>query len=214
MAEAGSWTSIRGFGLLSTTALLDVFDIAGEERISIESRRRCESAVISKYGRAAIIRDQKPLSESALERCLEGMTPAAWYQLLNSKVFFWLTESRLNRLLRARGNRDRIQTVIIVDTRELLTRHASRTSLSALNSGSTLHRPMPRGLKTFTSIEEYPFEVRRTIRGRAEAIAELAVDYSVPDISELAIEVTERQNGVVLRTLYRKEGSLSPASLS
>ena len=42
MAEDGSWESIRKHGLLSTSALLDKFEIEGEERLAIESARRPE----------------------------------------------------------------------------------------------------------------------------------------------------------------------------
>ncbi len=204
MAEADSWHSIQSLGLLSTTALLDEFEITGEQRDAIELARRAESIRISHQQRSAVIRDQKPLSDSALNLCLEDMTPAEWYKLLNGKVFFWLTENRLTKLLRARAYRGRVQTVITVDTRELLERYAPRTSLSALNSGSTLYRPLPRGMRTFSPIAEYPFEARRKTRGRAEAVAELAVDHSVPDIGKIALEVTERQNGVIMRTLFKR----------
>jgi hypothetical protein len=37
MAEAGSWLAIQRYGLLSTTALLDLFEITGDDRDSIES---------------------------------------------------------------------------------------------------------------------------------------------------------------------------------
>jgi hypothetical protein len=41
MAEDGSWESIRQIGLLSTSALLDRFEVEGERRYAIESTRRC-----------------------------------------------------------------------------------------------------------------------------------------------------------------------------
>jgi hypothetical protein len=37
MAEDGSWESIRERGLLSTSALLDLFEVEAEERFAIES---------------------------------------------------------------------------------------------------------------------------------------------------------------------------------
>src|SRR5262245_5187541 len=88
MAEHGSWESIRTRGLLSTTALLDLFEITGERRFRLESMRRAKSETITHpmYG-SAVIRDQKVLSESALSRCLTGASPREWYELLNSKTF-------------------------------------------------------------------------------------------------------------------------------
>ncbi len=43
MAHADSWDEIRRHGLLSTTALLDLFEIQEPERARIRSRRRPES---------------------------------------------------------------------------------------------------------------------------------------------------------------------------
>ena len=40
MAEFGTWESICKHGLLSTTALLDLFGMSGAERTSIEACRR------------------------------------------------------------------------------------------------------------------------------------------------------------------------------
>ena len=64
MAESGSWPSIKKYGLFSTTALLDMYNIQGEDRDKIESCIRPQSITINnkKYGHV-VIRDQKPLSE-------------------------------------------------------------------------------------------------------------------------------------------------------
>ena len=89
MAEANTWTSIRTRGLLSTSALLDAFEINADDRYKIESCRRPECVTIShqKLG-AAVIREQKPMSDAALRKCLRNMTPGQWYETLNRKVFF------------------------------------------------------------------------------------------------------------------------------
>src|SRR5580700_3745553 len=102
MADAESWPSIQKHGLLSTSSLLDLFGISGKERRDIESTRRPNSVEITspKYGRA-VVRDQKPLSESKLAKSLSGCTVPEWYRLLNKRVFFWLTKSRLQTLLSA-----------------------------------------------------------------------------------------------------------------
>ena len=79
MAEDGNWEGIQRLGLLSTTVLLDRFGIGGETRFRIESARRPEIEVIEhpEHGRA-LIRDNKPMQERVLERCLTGMTPPEW----------------------------------------------------------------------------------------------------------------------------------------
>src|SRR5882762_11831030 len=73
MAQLGSWTSIQKHGLLSTTALLDLFESRGDERFRIESCHRPESIPIVHpiHGRA-VIRDQKPMSDRSVRKALVG----------------------------------------------------------------------------------------------------------------------------------------------
>jgi len=104
MAEAGTWQSIERLGLMSTSALLDRFGVNGKRRFDLEACHRPESEPIQheKFG-IAVIRDQKPMSDRGLLKCLlDGLTPSQWYKNLNGKVFFWVSEERLNRLLAAR----------------------------------------------------------------------------------------------------------------
>src|SRR4051812_8979900 len=95
MAEAGSWDSIRNLGLLSTTAALDILGIEGKSREKLECQHRSEKVSISADGTTIVLRDQKPMPPSRLLTALhDGSTPESWYQLINSKVFFWADESR------------------------------------------------------------------------------------------------------------------------
>ncbi len=205
MAEANSWPSIKKYGLLSTTALLDLFQVGGELRRSLESKHRSQSVEIrhAKYG-VAVIRDQKPMRESALAECLVGMTPEQWYRTLNRHVFFWVAPQRLENLLGARAYRGRTHTVISVDTARLFELHGPNLRLSPINSGNTIYNPRPRGADTFQKIGDYPFEDRRRARGLGNAVAELAVQYAVPDISKCAVRVDHRRDGRVLEDIYRE----------
>jgi hypothetical protein len=202
MAEEGTWESIRSRGLLSTSALLDLYEINGNERFVIESKQRPKSIRIEHpvYG-PAVIRDQKVLREDPLRGCLIDMTPQEWYELLNSKVFFWLTEERLIGLLSGREYRNRSHCVLTIDTSRLLDAHLNRIRLSPINSGSTIYRPQPRGRATFLTLDDYPFEDRRRKRGIPNAIAELCVDHSGPDIGALITRVSHmegpRETGVI-----------------
>jgi hypothetical protein len=205
MAEAGTWPSIRERGLLSTSALLDLYGIEGEERRQIESCRRPECVTIEHdIYEPAIIRDQKPMSEKALRKCLKGMTPPQWYRLLNSKVFFWLTAERVARLLSARAYRDREHTVLTIDTARLLQNHEEEVTLSPINSGSTVYNPQPRGANTFQTLANYPFEAWRKKRGRTTAIAELAVTHEVRNISEMVVRVERRKKTRVLEVIHER----------
>src|ERR1035438_2422697 len=159
MAESGTWGSIQRHGLLSTSALLDLFEIRGGRREQLESSRRAECQTITHpiHG-SAVIRDQKVLSDSALAKCLEGATPRQWYELLNRKTFFWLHPERLRRLLEGRAYRGRKHCVLTVDTRRLIERNAERVTLSPINSGSTIWKPVPRSPAIFYQIQNFPFE--------------------------------------------------------
>jgi Family of unknown function (DUF7002) len=70
VAEAGSWPGIARHGLLSTSALLDLYGVDGGLRERLEGRRRAETHVLEdpEHGRA-VLRDQKPLSEEKLAAC-------------------------------------------------------------------------------------------------------------------------------------------------
>ncbi len=203
MTQLGSWPSIQKYGLLSTTALLDLFESRGDERIEIESchRPECIPIVHPKHGRA-MIRDQKPMSDRSVRRALVGdLKPEDWYRELNSRVFFWLTEERLNTLMNARAYRHQRHNVLVVDTARLVERHEHRIMLSAMNSGCTIPFPHKRDLKTFRRIADYPYESRKRNR---DPIVELAVDYSVPDICDFVTEVREAGAGQRTKVIWRR----------
>ncbi len=182
MAEDESWESIREHGLLSTSVLLDRFEVEGEERLEIESARRPEIVRIEhpEHG-VALVRDNKPMQEKSLEKCLYDMTMREWYEHLNRRVFFWVEWKRLLKLLGAKAYRDRLHLVLEVDAATLLERHAERVSLSPINSGATFAMaPAPRGPDTFRRIADHP---------NGKPIVELSVDYAVSDIAEFTLRV-------------------------
>lgn len=195
MAEEGAWPHIRQHGLLSTTALLDLFHVTGDERLAIESERRPAIVEIEHPERGrALIRDNKPLREQFLVECLDGMSPREWYELLNRKVFFWVRPERLDTLLQARAYRNRAHDVLTLDTRALLDRHDDDVTLAPINTGATLYPSAPaRGPDTFQRIRDYDLAAMVRRRGHADAIVELAVDYAVPDVEDLVIRVERRR---------------------
>ena len=204
MAEDGSWPSIQRYGLLSTSALLDLYQINGRERDAIESRHRPQSVEIQGQGSArAVVRDQKPMSDNGLSRCLQdGLSPEEWYRILNSKSFFWLTKQRLLTLLNARPYRELAHTVLSVDTASLVGAHEANVRLSPMNSGCTKPFPHPRGQNTFLPISEYPFDQRRN-RG-ADAIVELAIEGGVPDIAQHVISVRRMRGTATIESILQR----------
>jgi hypothetical protein len=204
MAQLGSWPSIERYGLLSTTALLDLFEKGGDKRSHIESCHRPQNVPIchTKHGRA-VIRDQKPMSDASLRKALagSGLEPSDWYRELNSRVFFWLNEERLNRLMNARAYRSQRHHVLVVDTRSLVERHEHRIMLSSINSGCTIPFPHKRGPETFRRLPDYPYAAKSRNR---DPIVELAVDYSVPDIRDFVIEVREAGSGQSTNIVWKR----------
>jgi hypothetical protein len=185
MAELGAWSSIQDRGLLSTSALLDMYNVNGAERSEIESQHRPACVEITGEGfPRAIVRDQIPMSDAALFRCLpDHLTPSDWYRLLNSKVFFWLTRDRLHRLTNAKAYKEKSHDVIEVDTKSIIGAYRDSIWFCPINSGCT--KPMARGRDetTFARIEDYPYTHWRKKRKRGERVVELAIDYSVPDLA-------------------------------
>jgi len=206
MAEEGTWQSIRDRGLLSTTALLDLYGIDGHSRLEIESQHRPESIVIDHhvYG-PTVIRDQKPMRESSLRECLINMLPREWYELLNGKVFFWPTKERLLGLLAAKAYRDRTHCVITVDTERLLANRLDNIRLSPINSGSTIYKPQPRGRDTFLPLNQYPYEERQKKRGIKHAVAELCVEYSVTGMGEIVTRVCHMEGPLEMEVIYERQ---------
>jgi hypothetical protein len=207
MAETGTWESINRHGLLSTSALLDLFEIQGEQRRIIETERRARSVPIChpKHGNA-VIRDQKPMHETGLLKCLQdGITPSQWYQILNQKVFFWLSKERLDKLLSARAYRGRQHCVLTFKTEELLSNHSKAVTLCPINSGATLYTPQKRGKGTFVRIKDYPFESWVEQRGIENAIVELVVDYSVPDAQKYVLRADEMLDDKVVKNVFTRQ---------
>ena len=139
MAEPESWESIRSYGLLSTSALLDQYGFGGERREAIEGLHRPELITITADGkRDAVIRDQKPMDNHGLLRALHGtgMTPEDWYRCLNSKVFFWVSKQRLHKLLNASAYRNLEHDVLTINTESLVKEHCGSIVLSPINSGT------------------------------------------------------------------------------
>jgi hypothetical protein len=187
MADKRNWDNICQHGLLSTTALLDLFEYKGQARFEIESQLRLKTFRIThaKHG-TAYIRDQDPMRDRpedgiCLDKCLVGITPQQWFEFLNKKVFFWADLTGLNFMLGAKLYRGGSHYVITVDTQKLTDRYAKKISVSSLNSGS-LYGRKPRTLDTFKPISQYP---------QMPWVTELVVDYSIPDILDLTVSVDE-----------------------
>jgi hypothetical protein len=206
MAEPETWGSIKKHGLLCTSALLDLFEVDGMARKTIEEEKRPESVPINhaKYGRVTI-RDQKPL-DAKLVNSLQGCTPEEWCRLLNGRVFFWLTIERLFTLLCAKTYAKRKHAVLTVDTLSLANAYQDRITLAAMNTGNTRPFAHPRSPDTFKEMAAYPFEERAKY-GLYRWVVESAVERGVPDIEKFTLSVDEMTcangKGQVLKNIFK-----------
>jgi hypothetical protein len=207
MAHDGAWRAIRDHGLMSAAALVEEYDVDRAGRDRLLRSRRPDSVPLSRDGLpGAVLRDQKPMSDAALDGCLQdGMTPAQWYELLNSHSFFWLSRNRIWRLLQARAYRSKPQTVLTIDTRGLIAAHRERIWLSPINSGSTLFKPQQRGASTFVRVAHFPFLQRALTRSPANNVVELVVEHSVPDVADYVLAAHRVRDDKIVGKIWRSD---------
>lgn len=190
MAENGAWAGIKKHGLLSTSSLLDLHEIDGKERRAIESEHRNKIIEINSRGlHTAKIRDQLAMDDEGLRRCLpKEISPRQWYEFLNNKVFFWLTEDRLNRMLNAKAYRDTTHEVLVLNAREFVEKYREKIRLCPINSGATKPASAKRDYSIFYRIDDYPYKERKrsSINDR---VAELSVDGAIKDITNFVERV-------------------------
>jgi hypothetical protein len=190
LTASKNWPSIQRFGLFSTSALLDRFEVHADQRQEITDRIRRGPVTLKHAALGEVeIRDQKPMTERGLSTSLrDGLRPADWLRRLNSLVFFWTRRDRLERLLSAREYRSKAHVVLEVDTLGLVRRYFNDVLLSTMNTGST-QRSHPRGKSTFRTLSDVPLSNRRRI-------VELCIQRSVPDVSEWISSVVDVPGGL------------------
>src|SRR6266853_239486 len=197
MAERDTWSSIKARGLLSTSAVLDLYGVKGQHRLAFEREHRPEKVTVGPPGDQIIIRDQKPMPPSRLAVALPScIAPPDWYHFLNSKVFMWAEEHRLFGLLNARHYRNLEHDVLTIDTASLVAAHGERVWLCPMNSGSAFRVPQRRNFQTFQRIRDYPS--RKRSNAPAKEVVEVVVDYSIPDIVDHVEEVRRIRSSTVL----------------
>jgi hypothetical protein len=199
MAELGTWESIKSRGLLSTSAVLDLFGIAGAARSALETQHRPEKVTVGNVAQGIVLRDQIPMAPGRLVQGLsDGLTPSDWYKLLNAKVFLWAREHRLVGLLRARHYRRLEHDVLTIQTSSLVEVYSEAIWLCPMNSGNTFPIPHPRGASTFRRIADYP----TTSSGMpVKEIVEVVVDHSIPDIAQHVVAVRRMRGDELIETL-------------
>lgn len=201
MAEANTWPNIVRFGLLSTSAILDLHQVDRLARLNFESQHRPEMMQVqSAHAPSMILRDQKPMSDGRLVMALQGAcTPQQWYELLNRRVFMWATQARLITLLSAKHYRNIEHDVLTIDTAALLERYADVVELCHMNSGNTFPMPHRRTPEVFQKISNYPAKPSGL---PIREVAEVTVPQAIPDISDFVIAVDSYRGANLIANLY------------
>jgi hypothetical protein len=185
MAEKDSLGSILTHGLLSTSSLLDLHGVCRREREQIENYRLRSCKIESGFGRA-VVRDQAAMNIAKLGGCLQdGLTPRDWFRLLNERVFFWVSEARLFKLLNAQSYRSNEHDVLVLRTRTVVEQYERAIDLCPINSGATGRIAQSRGQETFLPIIEYPWQDWLIKRGRTrDVVVELTVREGLRNIRD------------------------------
>jgi Family of unknown function (DUF7002) len=207
MAECDSWDNIKKHGLLSTSAILDLYDYSGTRRAAIESQHRPQKITITNPKLPdAVVRDQKPMNDTGLNKCLVGrVTPQEWYELLNTKTFFWASKERLLGLLNARAYRDEEHDVLTINAESLVNEYEQNIVLCPMNSGATIPFNHPRGLDKFKTIADYDFESwTKKKGGRKKAVVEICIEGGAPNIFNHVVSVDRMMRKAVLSNIYSK----------
>ncbi|WP_082100805.1 DUF7002 family protein [Pseudomonas syringae pv. coryli] len=197
MAEVDTWPSIKQIGLLSASAALTYHAIANPTRFQLESSHRPQKVCLTSTGHPNIVlRDQKPMNDARLMTALQGSaTPQQWYELLNSKVFFWAEHHRLEGLLNARAYKNLEHDVLTIDTRSLLNDYENHTWLCHMNSGNTFPYATARTPAIFQTIANYPSKRDGT---PAKDVVEVVIENSIPNISQYVTQVRRMKGSQVI----------------
>lgn len=188
--SAMAWPSVQRHGLLSTRRLIDLFELGEAERDRLLNAPRKNSTVLRAPGLPpAVIRDQKPMKFLA-EKIDPDSSLTEYLAAINSRVFFWASPQRLDRLRHAKEYRTDDQVVLHVDTRSLVERHGPRMELCRLNSGAVTQKNHPmRGHRSWLPIADYPYGEYRRRFGGDGALVEVTVLDAVPDILDLTNKI-------------------------
>ena len=149
--------------LLSSKEIIANSDLSRNEQRKVLTERRPDHFPIQLNGIECLLRDQRPISIKALQKCLtDDWSVADFIESLNSRVFFWPTLKRLVVHFN-RYKTEEHPKIIKVRTRELLEINSNALRFCHLNSGATRCHPKwngsppPRGLNTFVRAANFNY---------------------------------------------------------
>jgi len=160
LTDTLNWNNIRENRILfSAQTIVNRSHLEAEEKRYILHNRRPVHRIIEIDGISYSLRDQRPISETNLRKCLtDGWTNEDYILFLNSRVFFW---PNLKRLWSHYGTYSHEHPIILkVPTQTMLDLNHN-AEYCRLNSGATRSNPHwngappPRGEGTFLTSQYY-----------------------------------------------------------
>lgn len=178
MAHPSALASIERHGLLSTQALARLLDLPPDEQSRLCTSHRPETRALSHPLHGTIhIRDQKPINEICLARCLEeGLTPADWYRTLNERSFLWADRSRLDGLRNAQTYRHASHLILTLDAASFVANYYNTITVSTFNTGYARRKARQRGPASFIPLRDFPSGPQK------KKIVEVTVPGGIPDL--------------------------------
>jgi hypothetical protein len=196
LVDEQNWSSVQAGGLMSAKRLA----MASNYDLNDLRKHRARGVVLPSGAR---IRDQSPMPPAVLARFLrDGLSPEDWYDVLNSKVFFWLDPARLNRQRQACGHAP--QRVLVIDGCRMLKAHGARACVAPINTGNAMRAAAPRGLTTFVPWEQWKADAWASeqvgqTKGRpaTHRPVELTIEDEVADVLDYVDDVVRLGPGEV-----------------
>ncbi len=203
LAAADAWRGIVRWGFLSTTALLDLHGVAGEERTRLEARKRPgQHALDHPTAGRAVLRDQRPLSERALAAQLtDGWSVGDWCRHLNRHAFLFPTRAAALAFgaVYARQAND----LLTFDTAAVLRAAGGDLRVCTVNSGApTARAPTPRGPRTFERLDACA-----STPGRVKEVAVLG---GLAEVGDSLLGVERLHVGGRAEAVWRRRDPLPP----
>ncbi len=171
---------IRGKKLFSANALIDMSD---EKEKSIKKNKRFVHKSIHIDGVEVLLRDQRPISEKALAKCLtDGWGVDDFLFHLNNRVFMWSNLRRLTRHFNRYVDEEpiifRFSTSNIIEANPHV--KFARLNTGATRANSYLGGKAPeRGPNTFQAAKHYEFPIASVAEVTFEKNCIIAGDYGV-----------------------------------
>jgi hypothetical protein len=137
---------------------------------------------------AVVIRDQKPM-KLIDEKIAPDSSLQQYLDAINSRVFFWPSRERLERLRGAKEYRSQRQLILHVTPGDSSSATGQPSSCAGSTPARSPRRTTRRVATAHGSIADYPYDEYRRRYGRGNELAEVTVLDAVPDIEDLLVDV-------------------------